>query len=126
MCRQSWAPATKSRPRRPSALRRAGVVERLEDHPYPRMRAAGLLATVNTDDPGLSDLDLGKEYAAVAAAFGYAWDDMVQIALDGVEACWLDEPGRRRLAGRVRTAAARLAAADAGVTAPAPPGRGLV
>jgi adenosine deaminase len=91
----------------------ANVVGRLEDHPYPRMRAAGLLATVNTDDPGLSDLDLGKEYAAVAAAYGYTWDDMVRIALDGVEACWIDDPEKRVLRDRVRTAAARLAPADA-------------
>ncbi|RYU12011.1 adenosine deaminase [Nocardioides iriomotensis] len=87
----------------------AHVVERLEEHPYPRMRAAGLLATVNTDDPALSDLDLGKEYAAVAAAFGYGWDDMVRIALDGVEACWLDDSDKRPLRERVRSTAARLA-----------------
>jgi adenosine deaminase len=90
----------------------ANVVERLEDHPYPRMRAAGLLATVNTDDPALSDLDLGKEYAAVAAAFGYGWDDMVRIALDGVEACWLDEPDKVTSRERVRSVAERLAPAE--------------
>jgi adenosine deaminase len=75
--------------------------ERLEDHVYPRMRATGLLATVNTDDPALSDLDLGKEYALVADAFGYTWDDMVGIALDGVEACWLPESDKTALRQRV-------------------------
>jgi adenosine deaminase len=82
----------------------AHCFDRLEDHVLPHMRAAGLLATVNTDDPALSDLDLGTEYAAVARAFGYGWDEMVQIALDGVEACWLDdgEKDRLRLAILVR------------------------
>lgn len=69
----------------------AHCFDRLEDHVLPQMRAAGLLATVNTDDPAMSDLDLGKEYAAVARAFGWGWDEMVQVALDGIEACWLDE-----------------------------------
>ena len=74
-----------------SNVRIANVFDRLEDHVYPQLRASGLLATLNTDDPALSDLDLGIEYRSVAAAFGWGWDDMVAIALDGVEACWLDE-----------------------------------
>lgn len=82
----------------------ANCFDRLEDHVYPRMREAGLLATVNTDDPALSDVNLGQEYAAVAAAFGYGWDDMVQIALDGVDACWLDETDKATLRARVTAA----------------------
>jgi adenosine deaminase len=69
----------------------ARCFDRLEDHVLPRMRAAGLLATVNTDDPALSDLDLGREYAAVAQAFGWGWDQMIELALDGIEASWLDD-----------------------------------
>lgn len=86
----------------------ANCFDRIEDHVLPRMRAAGLLATVNTDDPALSDLNLGKEYGNVALAFGYGWDDMVQIALDGVEACWLDETDKDRLRQLVLGQAALL------------------
>ena len=78
--------------------------ERLEDHTYPEMRAAGLLATLNTDDPAFIDLDLGAEYAAVAAAFGWGWPEMVQIALDGVEASWLDDQGKADLRRRIAAA----------------------
>jgi adenosine deaminase len=67
------------------------------------MRAAGLLATVNTDDPAMSNLDLGKEYASVARAFGWGWDEMVRVALDGIEACWLDESEKADLRARVVT-----------------------
>jgi adenosine deaminase len=84
---------------------------RLEDHAFPEMREAGLLATVNTDDPALSDLDLGQEYDAVANAFGYDWDAMVDIARDGVEACWLDPAEKRALVARIDRAAADLAPA---------------
>lgn len=82
---------------------------RLEDHVFPKMRAAGLLATLNTDDPGLIDLDLGQEYALTAAAFDYGWDDMVAIALDGVEASWADATERAALRATITTAAAALA-----------------
>jgi adenosine deaminase len=92
-----------------SNVRIANAFERLEDHVYPQMRASGLLATLNTDDPALSNLDLGTEYRAVAAAFDWGWEDMVAIALDGVEACWLDESGKAARRREIREAATALA-----------------
>lgn len=88
----------------------ANAFPRLADHPYPRMREAGLLATVNTDDPAMIDLDLGREYALVAEAFGWGMPEMADVALDAIEACWLDEDDKARLRERVRTAAATYAA----------------
>src|SRR6266545_2475378 len=86
----------------------ANAVPRLELHPYRRMREAGLLATLNTDDPALTDLDLGREYFSVLGAFDYTWDDMVQISVDGVEASWLDEDSKRTLIARVEKEGAEL------------------
>ena len=87
----------------------ANAVPRLELHPYRRMREAGLLATLNTDDPALTDLDLGREYHSVMRAFDFTWDDMVRISLDGVEATWLDPSDKDALAARVEREAADLA-----------------
>jgi adenosine deaminase len=89
----------------------ANAVPRLELHPYRRMREAGLLATLNTDDPALTDLDLGREYRSCMVAFRYRWSDMVAIALDGVEATWLDTSDKRELRARVEREAAELTAA---------------
>ena len=69
----------------------------LSEHPFRAMREAGLLATLNTDDPGMTDLDLGKEYRTVAEGQGLDFDAVAAVALDGVEACWLDETDRRVL-----------------------------
>ena len=62
-------------------------------------RAAGLLAMLNTDDPALTDLDLGQEYGAVAAAYEWGFDEMVVLAKDGVDATWLDDGGKAVLHG---------------------------
>jgi adenosine deaminase len=75
----------------------ANKYERLEDHPYRRMRQAGLLATLNTDDPAMTDLDLGREYRSVAKALGMPWEEMTAVALDGVEASWLDDAEKAAL-----------------------------
>lgn len=69
----------------------------LREHPFRAMREAGLLATLNTDDPGMTDLDLGKEYRTVAEAQGMTFDEMAAVALDGVESSWLDEGEKRAL-----------------------------
>jgi adenine deaminase len=86
----------------------ANAVPSLEQHPYRRMREAGLLATLNTDDPALTDLDLGREYRSCMEAFDYRWPDMVEIALDGVEATWLDDGDKRELRARIESDAAAL------------------
>jgi adenosine deaminase len=89
----------------------ANAVPRLELHPYRRMREAGLLATLNTDDPALTDLDLGLEYASAQRAFDFTWEDMVRIAVDGVEATWLDDDAKRSLTARIEKEGAELGTA---------------
>ena len=78
----------------------ANRYERLEEHPFRRMRQAGLLATLNTDDPAMTDLDLGKEYRSVARALQMPWSEIEEVALDGVEATWLDEGEKHSLHAR--------------------------
>ena len=77
-------------------------------HPLPALREAGVLATVNTDDPALIGTDLAREYASCAAAWHWDFDQMAGLALDGVEASWLDDDEKRALSARMRAAAATL------------------
>jgi adenine deaminase len=69
----------------------------LAEHPLRRMRQMGLLATINTDDPAMTDLDLGREYRTVAQALAMSWDEMTAVALDGIEASWLDDDEKRSM-----------------------------
>jgi aminodeoxyfutalosine deaminase len=43
-----------------------GAVASLAEHPLPRLMAAGVLCTLNTDDPAFFGTDLGHEHAAAA------------------------------------------------------------
>ena len=91
----------------------ANKYERLEQHPFRRMRQAGLLATLNTDDPAMTDLDLGKEYRTVARALGMAWSEIEEVALDGVEATWLDEGEKRSFRAQFERELAEIRPPDA-------------
>jgi aminodeoxyfutalosine deaminase len=67
-------------------------------HPLPRLRAAGVLCTINTDDPAMLDTDLGHEYD-IAAALG-------MTAADAYAAGWAgmlcDDATRARLPAPAR------------------------
>jgi adenosine deaminase len=78
-------------------------------HPLPALRAAGVLVTLNSDDPALTGVDVASEYATCAAAWNWSWDQMVDLAKDGVAASWLDDDGKRALSARITAEAARLA-----------------
>ena len=75
------------------ANRYASVAE----HPLRHMRDAGLLVTINTDDPAMTGTDLGQEYRSVAEALGYGYDEMCRIAVEGIDATWLDASERQDL-----------------------------
>jgi adenosine deaminase len=70
----------------------------LRDHPLREIRKAGVLVTINTDDPAMMNLDLGQEYRAVADAFELGLDDLGRMAVEGIQSTWLDETDRRSLA----------------------------
>ena len=46
---------------------RVGVVPSLEEHPLPKLVAAGVLCSLSTDDPPMFDTDLTAEYAAACS-----------------------------------------------------------
>jgi adenosine deaminase len=92
----------------------ANRVPDVAHHPYAEMRASGLLATLNTDDPALTDLDLGREYRAVAEAYGWGFDAMVAVSHDGVDGTWLDDDAKRALHRQIDDAAAALRPGNGG------------
>ena len=62
----------------------------LDEHPFRSMRDAGLLLTINTDDPAMMDWDLGREYAALGKALDFDLATLRAIAIEGIASTWLD------------------------------------
>jgi len=75
----------------------ANRFDSLADHPLVAMRDAGLLVTINTDDPAMMELDLGQEYRNVGDALDLDLAALARFALEGIESTWLDETGRAGL-----------------------------
>ncbi|GAB3657732.1 adenosine deaminase [Actinocorallia lasiicapitis] len=77
------------------------AVERIEEHPIKRMVEAGLLVTVNSDDPPMFGTDLNTEYGVAATLLGLDERGVAALAKNAVEASFLDEHGKRALAAEI-------------------------
>ena len=72
---------------------RTGAVRSLEEHPLPRLVAAGALCSVSTDDPAMFGTDLSNDYEA-ACSFGL---DPRAFYDAGVEGALCDERTKQTL-----------------------------
>jgi adenosine deaminase len=73
----------------PSSNVALGVVTALVEHPLPKLVEAGLLVTINSDDPPMFNTTLTDEYQKIARTFNYDISDIKQFVLNGVEASLL-------------------------------------
>jgi adenosine deaminase len=78
----------------------------LADHPLRRMLDAGLVATVNSDDPAYFGGYLHDNVVAATRALGLTADDRRRLAENSFRAAFLAEPDRRRYLSEVAEAAA--------------------
>ncbi|SEJ27282.1 adenosine deaminase [Sphingobium sp. AP50] len=68
------------------------VIDAIEDHPIDRMLAAGLKATVNSDDPAYFGGYIGDNYRAIAAARGLDRAALATLARNSFTGSFLPEP----------------------------------
>ncbi len=94
----------------PTSNLRTGVVKRLADHPLGRLDEAGVIITVNSDDPPFFGTTLTDEYLLLATAFGYGIDDIERIALNAVQVSFLPDVEKRAMADNFRASYAVLRA----------------
>lgn len=69
-------------------------------HPLRHFLEAGLLASINTDDPGISGIDLPHELQTAAPAAGLNENQIVQALENAWETAFLDPEEKRRLRGK--------------------------
>jgi adenosine deaminase len=77
------------------------VVDSLSDHVLPGMLDAGLLATVNSDDPAYFGGYVDDNLAAVRDAFGWGDEQLARLAKNSFDACFAPEADKERWKGEV-------------------------
>lgn len=87
-----------------------GVIANFADHPFRMFDEAGIVVTVNSDDPPLFGATLTDEFLVLSRHWGYDADGIQRIALNAVEVSFLpeDEKARLKFSFEVEFAALRL------------------
>jgi aminodeoxyfutalosine deaminase len=73
------------------------AVRTLDEHPLKQFVEAGVLVTVNSDDPPMFGTDLNTEYAVAARLLDLDERGLADLAKNAVEASFLDETGKNRI-----------------------------
>jgi len=66
-------------------------------HPLRQLWDAGLLLTVNSDDPPLFGTDLNKEYQVLVKYFNFTQTELEQISMNAIQACFLSQGEKQKL-----------------------------
>lgn len=93
----------------PTSNVQTSTVSGYRQHPLGRLLAAGVVATLNTDDPSISGIDLPHEYRVAREEIGLGAAELATLQRNALAAAFLDESERAELLAR----AARRAAAAA-------------
>ncbi len=72
------------------------VVDDMKDHPLRRMLQAGLMATVNSDDPAYFGGYVNENYLAAQQALDLGRDEIVALARNGFTAAFCDDAVKQR------------------------------
>jgi len=78
------------------------TVPDLTQHPAREFLERGLLVTLNTDDPGISGIDLPYEYNVAAPAAGLSQDQIRRAQRNALEAAFLSEEEKTALLQKKR------------------------
>ncbi len=79
------------------------AVRTLDEHPLRAFVDAGVVVTINSDDPPMFGTDLNNEYAVAARLLGLDEQGLAALARNAVEASFLDAPGKAALTAEIDT-----------------------
>ena len=79
----------------------SGVVSSCADHPVKKMLDAGLNITLNTDDPGLSNITLSHEYLLAREQYGFSQASLIQCVRAAAQAAFIQDAEKQDLLKKI-------------------------
>ncbi|MFB2686045.1 adenosine deaminase [Shewanella mangrovisoli] len=81
----------------PTSNLHTSTVSSYAEHPFRTFMDAGVLISLNTDDPGVSAIDIKHEYRIAKSELGLSDAELAQVQRNGVEMAFLSESERKVL-----------------------------
>ena len=86
----------------PTSNVRTGVCASFAEHPLRRYFDAGLLVTINSDDPAFFGSDLANEYLLAHTEQGFSRDELRQLASNSIRASFLPDSEKAAWLSRIQ------------------------
>jgi aminodeoxyfutalosine deaminase len=83
---------------------RTGCCRKLSEHPVKKMFDAGLMVTLNSDDPPMFGTSLAREYQLAQDAFGFTNEQLRELARNSFEASFLEAGKKLKFLHQIDTA----------------------
>ncbi len=74
-----------------------GIAKSVNEHPFPNMLAAGLNASLHTDDPSISNITLSDEYCLAHKTLGIGLDQLSRCTQASIAAAFTPQTEKARL-----------------------------
>jgi adenosine deaminase len=85
----------------PTSNYQSGVFPSIEEHSLPKMMEYGLIVTLNTDDPGISQIDLSNEYALACKMFDFEIDTLQQTIISAARGAFIQDGECEKLIAQI-------------------------
>jgi adenosine deaminase len=92
----------------PSSNLRTGAVPSWEAHPLRRLYDAGVLVTINSDDPTFFNTTITEEYRRAVTHFGFGADELTAMTRNAARSTFLPPAERAALCTQVDAGIAAL------------------
>jgi adenosine deaminase/aminodeoxyfutalosine deaminase len=86
----------------PSSNMSTGLIARFEDHPLPKFLEAGLVVTLNSDDPAMFGTSLQEEFLQAARCFKFSRETLAGLCRNAVRASFLSEEDKQKLESQLK------------------------
>ncbi|MFC5180243.1 adenosine deaminase [Actinomadura harenae] len=85
----------------PTSNIQTGAATSIAEHPIGLLRKLHFRVTVNTDNRLMSGTSVSEEFAKLADAFGYGWDDLQWLTVNAMKSAFVSFPERLELINTV-------------------------
>jgi len=86
----------------PTSNIQTSTVESYQTHPIKKFLEHGMLVSLNTDDPGISDIEIAHEYTVAARAIGLTTENLKTLQQNGLKQAYLCASEKQQLIEKCR------------------------
>jgi adenosine deaminase len=79
-----------------------GACTNIADHPIKTFMERGIVVTLNTDDPGVSGIEIADEYKLAREVVELTTEQLAQIQLNGVKVAFAEDSIKEQLLSQLR------------------------